>query len=219
VRGGVAECVCARVEQRRTVPDTEPVRAFLAIPVLPPALSVLQELRHRLLIDVPGVRWAPVDSSHVTLHFFGAITDEDAARALDAVRPVIAGQVRMQLRLSGLGSFPSARDPRVLWCGVDGDVDALVALARGCATALSSAGFAVEDRPYRPHCTLGRPRRPWGAEAQRRWSDIGAQRVSTPAFIADRVVLYESLTGREGVRHVPRATLPLGGVGRASPER
>jgi RNA 2',3'-cyclic 3'-phosphodiesterase len=186
------------------------MRAFLAIPVLPPALSVVQALRERLLHEVPAVRWGPADSLHITLHFFGALSGADAERALDAVRPVIAGRAPLLLRLDGLGSFPSARDPHVVWCGVDGDVDGLVALAADCRTTLRSVGFPVDDRRFCPHCTLGRPRRPWGAEARQRWSDLALEGHVTPAFGADCVVLFESVAGRDGVRHVPRATASLG---------
>lgn len=186
------------------------MRAFLAIPVLPPALDAFQALRERFVADVAAVRWAPVDSPHITVHFFGAISADDADRALDALRPVIGAYPPMTLRLRGLGSFPSLSHPRVLWCGVDDDGGALSACVRACAEALQTAGFPVEDRPYRPHCTLGRPRQPWPTHALERWQRLATEEPRTPVFTADRAILYESLTGPGGVRHVPREVLPLG---------
>lgn len=185
------------------------MRAFLALPILPPALSPYLAWRAQLATELDAVRWAPADSPHVTIHFFGSVTEHDAERALAALRPVLEATPAPRLRLSGVGSFPSARRPRVLWCGVAGDIEALAACAVACIAALREAGFPVDERPYRPHCTVGRPRLPWPAAAMRRWEQIPAGQPHTPAFTADHGVLYESVTAACGTRHVPRVTLPL----------
>lgn len=190
------------------------MRAFLAIPVLQPALAAFQALRERLVAGVAGVRWAPAESPHITLHFFGALDDDAAARALAALRPALAEHTPFAVRLRGLGAFPSTQRPRVLWCGVEGDMDALSAVAQTCGVALGSAGFAIEDRPWRAHCTLGRPREPWPSDALHAWRAASAEDPRTPAFTAGHAILYESVNGRDGVHHVPRFTLPLG-VGRS----
>jgi 2'-5' RNA ligase len=185
------------------------VRAFLAIPVQAPALDVFKALRAGIVDDVPAVRWAPADSAHITLHFFGAITTEEADRALTVLRPVMSARPRMTLRLLGLGSFPPRGRARVLWWGVDGDVAALSACARASVTALRAVGFPVEDRTYRPHCTLGRPRQPWPPEASKSWRSRADDVPVTPAYSADRAVLYESLTTAGGTVHLPRDVLLL----------
>jgi RNA 2',3'-cyclic 3'-phosphodiesterase len=191
------------------------MRTFLAVPVLPPALATFQALRERLVAGVGKVRWAPAETPHITLHFFGALDDDAAAIALAALRPALAEHTPITMRLRGLGAFPSNHRPRVLWCGVDGEVDALSAVAHSCAVALGSAGFAVGDRPWRAHCTVGRPREPWPAESLQAWRAAAAEEPCTPAFTAGLAVLYESVRGPAGgVRHVPRVTLPFG-VGRA----
>jgi 2'-5' RNA ligase len=172
--------------------------------VRPPALDVFQALRAHIVDDEPAVRWAPAESAHITLHFFGAVTTEEAERALAVLRPVITARPPITLRLRGLGSFPSGGRPRVLWWGVDGDVAALSACARASVTALRDAGFPVEDRAYRPHCTLGRPRQPWPPQARDSWRIHAAEVPVTPAYCADRAVLYESLTAAGTTVHLPR---------------
>lgn len=186
------------------------MRAFLAIPVLPPALEDFQALRERLVAEVPAVRWAPADSPHITLHFFGAVSADQAERALGVLRPVIAAHSAMPLRLHGLGSFPPRGNPRVLWCGVDDEGGTLNRCALACRAALDKAAFPTEERPYRAHCTLGRPRVPWPVDARESWRRLTREEPITPMFTADRAVLYESLTGSAGVSHVPRDVLPLG---------
>lgn len=186
------------------------MRLFLAIPLLPPALEAFLALRTQLESEIPAVRWAPAESPHITLHFFGSISAPESERALALLRPAIAAQRPMSVRLHGLGSFPSATEPRVLWCGVDGERAELTACAMACRGALGAAGFPVEDRPYRPHCTLGRPRRPWPARARERWLQRAGDVPGTPSFTADRVILYESLSESAGVRHAIREVVRLG---------
>ncbi|HWF58370.1 MAG TPA: RNA 2',3'-cyclic phosphodiesterase [Candidatus Dormibacteraeota bacterium] len=193
------------------------MRAFLAVPVVTPALEPFTALRERLIAAVDAVRWVPAESPHITLHFFGAIDDAAARRALAAVTPALAGHAPLRLRLRGLGAFPSQRHPRVLWWGVDGDLVALHALAAACQAALSAAGFVVEARPWHPHCTLGRPGHPWPGHAVRSWLALGREAPATPLFSADRAVLYESVRGPDGVSHHARAWLALGGEAASTP--
>lgn len=187
------------------------MRAFLAVPVTEPALAELSELGARLRAGVDGVRWAPLATAHVTLHFFGAISQRDSARALTLLGPVVERHPTMRLRLRGLGCFPTAARPRVLWAGVDGDRDALAALQAACADALVAGGFPVEQRAYRPHCTLGRVRSGWSGAARTTWEEVVAAAPTGVAFIADRVMLYESLPGPDGVRHRELVALPMRG--------
>lgn len=81
-----------------------------------------------------------------------------AARAA----PAVAATPALRLRVAGAGRFGSARHPSVAWAGLDGDVAALTELAGRLADVARSLGLPVEDRPFRPHLTLGRwrPRRP-----------------------------------------------------------
>src|SRR5690606_29803955 len=61
------------------------------------------------------------------------------------------------LEIGGLGAFPSLRRANVLWIGVTGDPD-LALLQREIEPALSRLGFPREQRPFRPHITIGRLR-------------------------------------------------------------
>jgi 2'-5' RNA ligase len=187
------------------------VRAFLAVPVVPPARSELDIVRSRLRGDLSDVRWAPAETAHITLHFFGSITGAAAAVAVAALRPVVAAAHPFTLQLDGLGAFPSGTRPSVLWCGVGGDVAALHDLTRDVVATLRSTGHAVDTRPQLPHCTLGRPRQPWPRDCSRRWAElVAATGTVTPPFPVDHAVLYESVSDRSGVHHLARETLALG---------
>jgi 2'-5' RNA ligase len=115
------------------------------------------------LRDADGApRWAAADRWHLTLLFLGAVPDGLVPALTVATGDAVATAPAMRLRLAGAGRFGSRRRPQVFWAGLDGDVPPLVELAGRLATAARSLDLPVEDRPFRPHLTLGRwpPRRP-----------------------------------------------------------
>lgn len=90
------------------------------------------------------------ENLHLTLVFIGETGRvEEAKRALELIegRP-------FPLRIAGLGKF-SRPEGDVRWIGVEGG-EALRQLYERAYAAFAGAGFPLENRPYRPHLTLGR---------------------------------------------------------------
>ena len=107
---------------------------------------------------------------------------------------------RASAPVTGLGLFPERGAPRVLWLGVSLSEPAL-ALQRACEAAAVSVGFPPEERPFRPHLTLGR------------WKDR-ARRPELPAvdlgpLPVEEIVLYGSDLAPGGAVHTPLARFPL----------
>ncbi|WP_324278132.1 RNA 2',3'-cyclic phosphodiesterase [Blastococcus brunescens] len=88
--------------------------------------------------------------------FLGTVPEERVAALVAAAAPAVAATPAVTLRLAGGGRFGSARRPQVAWAGLDGDVAPLVALAGRLTDVARGLGLPVEDRPFRPHLTLGR---------------------------------------------------------------
>lgn len=189
------------------------MRCFLAVPLRPPALAAAQQMLQRLRAEVDAVRWARPETLHITLHFFGAIPDGRVAAALDAVQPVLASSQHFQVALDTLGSFPERGAPRVLWLGSSRESAALHELAGSVRNRLGESAFQVDARPFRAHVTLGRPREPWPREARVAWDEARSLGVAPATFVADRAVLFESVTGRGAAVHVERAEVRFGGTG------
>ncbi len=112
---------------------------------------------------MPGApRWTEPGRWHLTLLFLGAVPREQLPELAARAAPVVAAAPPLRLRVAGAGRFGSARHPSVAWAGLAGDVAPLTELAGRLADAARSLGLPVEDRPFRPHLTLGRwrPRQP-----------------------------------------------------------
>ncbi len=108
----------------------------------------------------PG--WTAVERWHLTLLFLGAVPPDAVRPLTERVGEAVLAAPPVTLRLAGGGRFGSVRRPQVLWAGLAGDVAALSDLAARLGRAARSLRLPVEDRPFRPHLTLGRwrPGRP-----------------------------------------------------------
>ena len=138
----------------------ETVRVFVSVGLSDEAREVLIDAVERIRADVPGgIQWAKPDGMHLTLKFLGNIPAGNVPPLLECVRGFTRDHRPFSLSLAGLGMFPNRRKPRVLWAGVGGDLDALASLQQTAEDAINALGYPPEQRPFRPHITLGRPRR------------------------------------------------------------
>ena len=193
------------------------MRAFLAVPVPDPAAGEVRSLLHTLRHELPDVRWVSEESPHITVHFFGSIDESEAQRALLAVTPVLQTVRPFACTLDRLGSFPARGAPRVLWLGPSEPSRALIDVTRQCRAALAGAGFVVEEREYRPHCTLGRPRSAWDGATIARFRSLDEGECSI-TFTATCLTLFESQISPRGAVHIPRATLQMNGATQDEPD-
>lgn len=148
-----------------------------------------------VLRGVPGEpRWTSPDRWHLTLLFLGSVPDDRLDRLITAGAAAVRGTPPMTLRLAGAGRFGSIRRPQVLWTGLDGDVQPLVELADRLHTAAGKLGLSLEDRPFRPHLTLGRwrPGRPADGTLPDRLAGYRG-----PAWPAAELRLLQSHLGRD----------------------
>jgi RNA 2',3'-cyclic 3'-phosphodiesterase len=156
---------------------------------------------------VAEVRWARPETVHLTVHFFGELDEARAATALEVVTPIATRTVPFDVALDQLGAFPERGMPRVLWLGPARDIAPLTAFALDCRAALRGAGFDVEHRRYHAHCTLGRPRLPWSADARGAWAAAASEAQPAMRFSASRLILYESRPGPGGAVYTEHESL------------
>ena len=151
-------------------------------------------------------RWTTPDRWHLTLLYLGAVPEEQVPALLTVAAPAVAAAPPMTVRLAGGGRFGSLRRPQVAWAGLDGDVHPLAELAARLATAARELGLPVEDRPFRPHLTLGRwrPRRPADGAVPERLAGYRG-----PAWPVAEVRLLDSLLGA-APRYETVAAWPVG---------
>jgi RNA 2',3'-cyclic 3'-phosphodiesterase len=137
--------------------ETEPATLRVFIALAPPDRAkeeLARELRPAYGTH-PQMRWNRVEDWHVTLAFLGELPADTVPRLCPPLAGLAANRRPLQLSLRGSGVF----DDRVLWSGVEGDLEELHLLAADVRTAVDAAGIVFQDRPLRPHLTLARARR------------------------------------------------------------
>ena len=135
------------------------VRTFIAILIPDKTRRALAECIQQLSGLAPqGVRWVDPEGIHLTLRFLGDIPVERIEDVLAAQGAAAGSCEPFSLQLSGLGMFPNADRPRVLWAGVSGDMDALRLFQEEVEAQLERVGFPRDRQPFAPHLTLGRIR-------------------------------------------------------------
>jgi len=102
-----------------------------------------------------GIRWVKPHGIHLTMKFLGDV-EESRIPEIHEAAEIIKGSGAIDLTVEGLGTFPGGKRPRVVWVGIAGDLNRLVAARDMLDGALSGIGFPREDRPFRGHLTLGR---------------------------------------------------------------
>lgn len=190
--------------------NDQAVRAFLAI--APPAeiWREIGNIQDRLRRSCPfDIRWLKPESIHLTLKFFGNVSGEDVialSRVVEKHSPILTP---LQLAVKKLGVFPSLQRPRVLWIGLEGETAPLSTLQQNLEQGWADCGFAKEDRPFRPHLTIGR------IKSSRLAGDpvkfmAQAGDWSAGSFRADGLALFKSDLTPQGAVYTQLAWFPFG---------
>ena len=125
--------------------------------------------------------------------------------------PVGTRVAPFDLTLEGVGAFPSADRPRVVWVGASAGAAELVGLAGRVREALAAEIPAPVEEAFVPHLTLFRVR---SAFDRRRAEELLRGEVPAPPPRNVRVaefVLKESVLSTRGATHRTVAAFPLAG--------
>jgi 2'-5' RNA ligase len=133
-------------------PRTATQHAFVALAPPDDAKNELAQALSPAYAARPGLRWNRIEDWHVTLAFLGEQPVQAVQRLRSPLAELAAARPSLELSLHGGGHF----DERVLWSGVEGDLDQLHELAEAVRTLIRDHGVAFAERPLRPHLTLAR---------------------------------------------------------------
>ena len=190
--------------------DEKLIRTFLAIE-LPEEIKVqIGNIQNRLKATVKGVRWTRPEGIHLTLKFFGNVSENDIANISRIVERNTVDVRPLTLNVPTVGAFPNFKRPRVLWLGISGSVERLSDLQKEIENDLESTGFQRENRAFRAHLTLGRVKSPKDVKGL---SEIIKSEESYDAgsFKAYGLTLFKSDLTPQGAIYTKLAYFPFDG--------
>jgi 2'-5' RNA ligase len=175
------------------------IRAFIAVELDPGMLQRIAAARDRFQQRISGIRWTPQDGWHLTLKFLGNIDPNQIDAIALALEHELSLFPRFSINAKGLGVFPDAKRPRVLWVGVQGEP--LATLAERIENALAPLGFEREKRNFKPHLTIGRWR-----QFERQHGNLAevlaeSQACEFSGCTVYEVVLFQSILNPKGAEY------------------
>ncbi len=115
------------------------------------------------------------------------------------------------LALGGTGVFPNPHRTQIVWVGLSGVLEPLLALQKNIEAEVSPLGYPTEARPFSPHLTLGRVR-DYASPGQRQSLGelvTGTHFENSPPFEVTSVSLMKSELSRSGATYTQLASTPL----------
>ena len=164
------------------------------------------------------LRWVRPESIHITLKFLGGVEESKGGAVTAALEAAIV-PFELRLGLSKLGGF-GGRQLRVVWVGLDGDLEGLSELAGRVEAALEPLAFPRERRPFAAHVTLARVPEQLPAELRRALPELLGQYrpPPLPSMMLREVALVRSVLGPGGSRYHRLAVFPSGVLTRPEPQ-
>ncbi|MFA5413726.1 MAG: RNA 2',3'-cyclic phosphodiesterase [Patescibacteria group bacterium] len=178
-------------------------RAFIAIN-LPDEIKtkfdlVIEELK-KLNPDY-GIKWIEPENLHLTLHFFGDLTEKQIALVEEGIEEITKNIESFKMATGDFGCFPNEREPRVFFAAAEA-TKILHDLIGKLEVMLENFGYKVDTRPWQGHLTLGRVKD---------WSrcKISGVKIMPMNFTVKSIELMESELTPEGSIYSVIKSFPL----------
>ena len=107
-----------------------------------------------------------------------------------------------EIGVGGIGGFPKLEKPRVIWTGINGDIDKLNKLLKMVESCACRCGVARDLGKFSPHITLGR----CGGSAPLAESTlqmIKEDEISLPSWRVEEIIMMKSELTCSGPIYTP----------------
>jgi len=146
------------------------VRSFLAFELPEKIKGIVSRVSGEMKKSPLDIRWVKVGNIHLTIIFIGNILTDRLDDMGDYVSEVCSNYGPFKISVNGTGIFSNRRNPRVLWVGLDGEIERMDDFRNALQKRLKSFGIKKEKRRFNPHLTLGRFRK--GAKTDTHLDDL-----------------------------------------------
>jgi len=168
------------------------IRTFLAAEIPFGVKNAIRSIQEQLDHRIQGIRWTKPEGMHLTLKFFGNISESDIPCISGVVEKETSVTTPVTLIARSIGTFPGPSRPRVLWMGLEGETDGLYKLNEAIESNLEQCGFKKDLRSFNPHLTLGRAKAQRGIYTGIREVMVEKERYNAGQFKITGLTLFRS---------------------------
>ena len=131
------------------------LRLFIAIELPSNIIDGLRNVQEELKDKSNKPSWAKPENIHLTLKFLGDIETNKIDSMVNILEGIAGKSFSFEISVKGVGTFPAAGTPRVIWVGIEENKD-MLQLYNNIEEGLATLGVEKERRDFKPHLTLGR---------------------------------------------------------------
>ncbi|MCW3996218.1 MAG: RNA 2',3'-cyclic phosphodiesterase [Candidatus Bathyarchaeota archaeon] len=143
---------------------SEQIRSFIAFDMQNDSVLNRLAAAQRLLIQTNAdLKLVEPANIHITVRFLGPISPDMVEKVYAAMKNIKF--TPFNIRLNGLGVFPTLNYPRVVWAGITDGANELKNIFEQLEPQIHELGFAPDPNGFSPHLTIARVRS--GANKQR----------------------------------------------------
>ena len=183
-------------------------RSFCAVELSDEIAAGIRRIQEDLKERARGVRWVRPEGIHLTLKFLGEVDPDRIEGIAHKMEEAVRETGPFSIGVRGGGAFPNARNPRVIWIGIDDPSGELRKVQARVEENMEELGFTREGRGYTPHLTLGRLRSSKGKGAVAHALEaIGTHDLGT--MEVREIILFRSHLKPTGAEYTKITSVPL----------
>ena len=180
-------------------------RTFIAINInRSRALSRLVE-EYKIRLKEEKIKWVDPANLHLTLAFLGEINEDQIIKVGEIMNEAADNCSPFEIIFSGTGVFRNIKQPRVIWLAIEAP-QSLYDLQKDICAALIKKDLYRDEKPFRPHLTLGRMKYIDNKEALSNLIN-SSEGINLPPQTVNELLLYESILKPEGPVYQPLKTV------------
>lgn len=182
-------------------------RTFWAIKVSP----TVEDLIKQIYQDIPelgyGIKLVPPENVHITLKFLGDTEESKINAIVETVKGKVDKFSSFKIVVGGVGCFPNAKRPRVIYLGIKDGLEKLREISNIIEKSMEIFGYEREKREFTPHLTIGRVKD--DKKALNGVEDFLRYQYEPITFQANQITFYESILKPEGAIYKPLSIINL----------
>ncbi len=130
------------------------MRLFIAINFSDKNLGILSDAAGILRENSDKGNFTRTENFHLTLAFLGEVPEARVSGVRRAINQAAEGIAPFDFNIGGLGRFKRTGGD-IYWLGVEKKRE-LFTIADNLKQGLKDSGYSIDDKPFKPHLTLGR---------------------------------------------------------------
>ena len=177
-------------------------RLFIGLPIQSEtAMQITRDWSNERFLNLNRLVWTKPGNWHITFFFLGTTPKSQIAFIEQLIDESFNEAPPITSELSGVGVFPEKGRPRILWMGLQ-NLEPLLPAYSLLQDLLLKNGFLFDPEPLKPHLTIARIKYlPHPTAIELLMNAYHSAYFGT--IDINRVVLFESLSTKQGVIYEP----------------